>query len=166
MRFSIFVFQCALICVIPLGALAGRPTVSGNVARLDRSGVAHAPENAPQAVKNAIWAVNTLRKKPYRFGGGHGTFNDVGYDCSGTISFLLHYASCLENPTTSRALCSYGEPGPGRWITIYAKRGHVFAVVAGLRLDTTDFGNGREGPRWHADGRSLDEYQSRHPKGL
>ncbi|MES2572651.1 MAG: hypothetical protein V4710_21690 [Verrucomicrobiota bacterium] len=164
MRPLLFVFQFSFFWVLPV--FAGGPTVPGALARVDRSGIAYAPEKAPQAVKNAIWAVNTLRKKPYRWGGGHGTFNDVGYDCSGTISFLLHYAACLDSPTPSSALCSYGEPGPGRWITIYARRGHVFAVVAGLRLDTTDLEGGREGPRWHAKARSADGFQARHPRGF
>lgn len=131
-----------------------------------RAGVAHAPSQAPQAVKDAIWAVNLLRDKPYRWGGGHATFEDRGYDCSGTISYLLHHAAGMAFPTPSKGMCSYGEQGVGRWITVYARHGHVFAMVAGLRLDTTDMGGGREGPRWHTNTRKTAQFVARHPKGL
>lgn len=160
---------CVLSGVVGFGlscaAWAQGPTVSGGVAAL-KNGVASAPANAPAAIKKAIWAVNTLRNLPYRWGGGHGTFNDRGYDCSGTISFLLHHAAGLAQPEPSTAMRNYGEPGPGRWITLYAQRGHVFAVVAGLRLDTSDLRGGREGPRWHAEGRSSKGFEARHPPGL
>ncbi len=142
-----------------------RPTVAGNRAVL-RNGVAYAPANAPDRVKAAIWAANTLRRKPYRWGGGHGSFQDSGYDCSGTVSFALHHAGALRSPLPSSSFMNYGERGRGRWITVYSRRGHTFAVIAGLRLDTTDFRGGRDGPRWHADGRSTSGYVARHPTGL
>jgi len=142
------------------------PTVSGNWAVL-RNGIAYAPSRAPANVQAAIWAVNTLRHKPYVRGGGHRTFNDRGYDCSGTVSFALHYAGLLATPTPSSYLTRYGERGRGRWITIYARPGHTFAVIAGLRLDTTDLRyGGREGPRWHVDGRDTRGFQVRHPAGM
>jgi cell wall-associated NlpC family hydrolase len=143
-----------------------RPTVVGRRAIL-RNGIACAPERAPQSVKNAIWAANTLRRKPYVWGGGHGSFHDGGYDCSGTISFALHGAGAIAAPLPSSDLMRYGERGRGRWFTIYARPGHTFAVIAGLRLDTTDFQNGgNTGPRWHTDMRDTRGYVARHPAGM
>ncbi len=142
------------------------PIVRGNRAVL-RNGIAYAPSNAPDRVKAAIWAVNTIHRKPYIWGGGHGSFYDRGYDCSGTVSFALHYARALHQPLASSELLRYGERGRGRWITIYSRRGHTFAVIAGLRLDTTDFRYGGDvGPRWHTDGRSTWGFEARHPAGL
>jgi hypothetical protein len=143
-----------------------RPMVQGSRAVL-RNGIASAPSQAPQSVKNAIWAVNDLRRKPYVWGGGHGLFNDGGYDCSGTVSFALHNAGALNSPIPSSDLMRFGERGRGRWFTIYSRNGHTFAVIAGLRLDTTDFRNGgNTGPRWHADMRDTRGYVARHPAGM
>lgn len=143
-----------------------RPTVSGDRAVV-RNGVAYAPSNAPQAVKNAIWAVNTIRTRPYVWGGGHGSFHDYGYDCSGTVSFALHSAGAISAPLPSSDLMRFGERGRGRWFTIYSRPGHTFAVIAGLRLDTTDFQRGGNvGPRWHADLRDTGGYIARHPYKL
>lgn len=143
-----------------------RPTVSGNRAVL-RNGVAYAPSRAPQSVKNAIWAANTLRRKPYIWGGGHGSFYDRGYDCSGTVSFALHGAGVLGSPLPSSDLMRYGERGRGRWMTIYSRPGHTFAVIAGLRLDTTDLGRGGDvGPRWYDYQRDTGSYVARHPVGM
>ena len=143
-----------------------RPMVSGDRAVV-RNGVAYAPSNAPQAVKNAIWAVNTIRTKPYVWGGGHGSFYDYGYDCSGTVSFALHSAGAIGSPLPSSDLMRFGERGHGRWFTIYSRPGHTFAVIAGLRLDTTDFQRGGNvGPRWHADMRDTSSYVARHPYKL
>ncbi|HKP93198.1 MAG TPA: hypothetical protein VJS88_04825 [Chthoniobacterales bacterium] len=143
-----------------------RPMVSGSRAVL-RNGVAYAPSRAPQSVKNAIWAANTLRRKPYVWGGGHGTFYDRGYDCSGTVSFALHGAGMLNSPLPSSDLMRYGERGRGRWMTIYSRQGHTFAVIAGLRLDTTDLGRGGDvGPRWYDYSRDTGGYVARHPVGM
>lgn len=142
------------------------PTVPGDKAALDRrTGIASAPENAPDRIKRAIWATNYLRTKPYVWGGGHESFYVDGYDCSGTVSFLLHHAGLISSPVVSKEFTSYGSNGKGRWITIYAKDGHVFAVVAGLRLDTTGFG-GEDGPRWRLSGRPAWGFVARHPDGL
>jgi cell wall-associated NlpC family hydrolase len=142
------------------------PMVPGNRAVL-RKGIAYAPSNAPDSVKHAIWAVNTICRRPYVWGGGHGSFRDYGYDCSGTISFALHYAGMLESPLPSSDFLRYGERGRGRWVTIYSRHGHVFATIAGLRLDTTDLRYGSDvGPRWHLDGRDSWGFQARHPVGL
>ncbi|SRR5581483_7141854 len=142
------------------------PMVNGNRAVL-RDGVAYAPSNAPDRVKRAIWAVNTIRRKPYVWGGGHGSFYDRGYDCSGTVSFALHNAGLLGSPLPSNDLMRYGERGRGRWFTIYSRRGHTFAMIAGLRLDTTDFRYGGDvGPRWHNDYRDTRGFVATHPVGL
>lgn len=140
--------------------------VYGNRAVL-RRGVAYAPANAPDRVKNAIWALNTIRNRPYVWGGGHSSFSDSGYDCSGAVSFALHYAGTLSQPLPSSNFLYYGERGRGRWITIYSRPGHTFAVIAGLRLDTTDLRYGGDiGPRWYTDERNSWGFQARHPAGL
>lgn len=141
-------------------------TGDGHRAKL-RHGIAIAPEAAPQRVKNAISAANRLRGKPYVWGGGHGSFSDRGYDCSGTVSYALHGAGALESPLPSSELMRYGERGRGRWITIYSRPGHTFAMIAGLRLDTTDFAiGGNVGPSWHLEGRDTRGFVARHPAGM
>jgi len=142
------------------------PMVRGNRAVL-RNGIAYAPSNAPDSVKHAIWAVNTICRRPYVWGGGHGSFHDYGYDCSGAVSFALHYAGLLNQPIPSSDFLRYGERGRGRWFTIYSRQGHVFAMIAGLRFDTTDLRYGGDvGPRWHLDGRDTWKFEARHPVGL
>ena len=123
--------------------------MSGKTARL-RFGRAAAPKNAPLQLKRAVWAANQLRSKPYRYGGGHKSFDDHGYDCSGTISYVLAAAGLIASPMSSTEFRSYGERGMGKWITVYAREGHTFAVIAGLRLDTTpyDHYSGKWAPRW------------------
>jgi cell wall-associated NlpC family hydrolase len=144
-----------------------RPIVEGKRAIL-RNGIAYAPSRAPESVKNAIWATNSLRRKPYVWGGGHESFYDRGYDCSGSVSFALHYAGVLAAPLPSSDLMRYGERGRGRWITIYSRNGHTFVIIAGLRLDTSELGGrgGDVGPRWYAEGRSTRGFVARHPAGL
>jgi hypothetical protein len=145
---------------------SSHPTVPGKRAVL-RNGVAYAPSNAPDSVKSAIWAANKIRHKPYVWGGGHGSFNDSGYDCSGTVSYALHQGGLLGAPIASSDFLRYGDRGRGKWITVYARHGHTFAVIAGLRLDTTDFSYGGDiGPRWHNDGRDTRGFDARHPVGL
>lgn len=121
------------------------------------------PPNAPSNIREAVIAVNTIVGKPYRWGGGHGSFCDRGYDCSGTVSYLLHAAGGLPSPEDSRGLSNWGVPGRGRWITVYVRPGrHVFAEVAGVRLDTTDLRRGGDvGPRWHSSHRSTSGYEAR-----
>ena len=140
------------------------PTVPGDRAVL-KGRVAYAPRNAPRNVQVAIWATNTITRLPYVWGGGHGTFYDRGYDCSGTISFFLHHGGMLDQPTPSKALQTYGECGPGKWVTIYARAGHVFAEICGLRLDTTGMRE-EEGPRWRGESRSVTGFVARHPVGM
>jgi len=119
-------------------------------------------------VKRAVWAANQLRLKPYRYGGGHKSFDDHGYDCSGTISYVLAAAGLIALPMSSTEFRSYGERGPGKWITVYAREGHTFAVIAGLRLDTTPYDHyiGKWAPRWQTVYRPLRGFDARHPVGL
>jgi hypothetical protein len=141
--------------------------VSGKVARLHR-GQAAAPKKAPVPVKRAIWAANQLGSKPYRYGGGHKSFEDRGYDCSGTVSYALGAAGLISEPMSSTEFRRYGKRGRGKWITIYAREGHTFAVIAGLRLDTTPWDNytGRWAPRWQTTDREPRGFEARHPVGL
>jgi hypothetical protein len=124
-----------------------------------------APAEAPQAVKDAIAAANRIVGKPYHYGGGHGKWEDSGYDCSGTVSYALHGADLLDHPMASGDLESWGSNGRGSWITVYANGGHAFAVIAGLRLDTSGDQHGT-GPRWHTDMRSASGYSVTHWRGL
>jgi len=143
------------------------PTVVGSYASL-QGRIASAPIKVPLAVKRAIWAANQLQTKPYRFGGGHASFRDSGYDCSGTVSYALGGAGLISGPISSSDFRRFGERGEGRWITIYARNGHAFAVIAGLRLDTTPGGNSRYrwAPRWQSTVRSPAGFDARHPAGL
>jgi hypothetical protein len=143
------------------------PTIPGNAALL-RNGLAFAPVNAPISVKRAIWAANQLRTKPYRYGGGHKTFHDNAYDCSGTVSYALAGAGLVSVPMSSKEFRAYGNRGPGKWITVYARNGHTFAVIAGLRLDTTSPHNPsrRWAPRWQPTERMPNGFEVRHPIGL
>ena len=100
-------------------------------------------ESAPAAVKAAISAANSIATTPYVWGGGHGSWYSYGYDCSGAVSFALYGAGLLDTPLTSGSLESYGEPGPGRWITIYASATHTYMAIAGLRWDTVGDAQGR-----------------------
>jgi hypothetical protein len=143
------------------------PTIPGNAALL-RNGVAFAPANAPVSVKRAIWAANQLRTKSYRYGGGHKTFHDSAYDCSGTVSYALAGAGLVSVPMNSKEFRAFGSRGPGKWITVYARTGHTFAVIAGLRLDTTSPHNPsrRWAPRWQSTERMPKGFEARHPVGL
>ena len=123
-----------------------------------------APAGAPAAVQAAIAAANRINRKPYRYGGGHARFRDSGYDCSGTVSYVLHAAGVLRRPRASGDLMRFGARGRGRWITVYANGGHAYMVIAGLRFDTS--GPGPSGPRWRAQKRSSRGYTVRHPVGL
>jgi cell wall-associated NlpC family hydrolase len=127
-------------------------------------GRAIAPADAPPAVKAVIAAANRIRTKPYVWGGGHGRWWDGGYDCSGAVSYALHGAGLIDSPMPSGPMASWGNPGPGRWITVYANAGHAYAVIAGLRWDTSGNTSGT-GPRWHTDMASSAGFVARHPPG-
>ena len=136
----------------------------GDRATIDSNGLAMAPASAPQAVKDIIAAGNVIAHKPYRYGGGHGRWNDSGYDCSGSVSYALHGAKLLNTQLTSGDFERWGAGGAGQWVTIYANGGHVFMTVAGLRFDTS--GLSSDGSRWHTSSRSGSGYVVRHPDGL
>lgn len=129
-------------------------------------GKAVPPANAPAAVLRAITAGNRICTKPYRRGGGHAHFEDGAYDCSGTVSYVLHAAGHLDSPTVSGAFRNFGKSGAGKWITVYARSGHVFMEVAGLRLDTGYSDSTSDGPRWSSRSRPTKGYTMRHPSGL
>jgi cell wall-associated NlpC family hydrolase len=137
---------------------------TGPRARVLPDGTAIAPDDAPEVVKRVIQAGNAIAKLPYKWGGGHGAWRDNGYDCSGSVSFALAGAGLLDAPRTSGGFMTYGAPGPGEWITIYANGGHMFMVVAGLRFDTS--GQGRAGTRWQAESASTAGMAERHVPGL
>jgi cell wall-associated NlpC family hydrolase len=152
----------------PAPVAVTNPSVPGDVAVLHKDGTASAPQNAPVAVQQAIWAANKLIGKSYKYGGGHRRFNDTAYDCSGTVSFALHGGDLLDAPLDSTSFMSWGEAGAGSWITIYANGGHAFVVIAGLRLDTSAAGDpsGNKGPRWRPALRSTKGFTARHPETL
>jgi hypothetical protein len=127
-------------------------------------GKAIAPEGAPLTVKKVIRAANQIRNTPYVWGGGHGSWNARGYDCSGSVSFALHGGGLLETPMVSGSFAHWGAAGPGRWITLYANAGHVYAVIAGLRWDTSGDAHGT-GPRWHTSPPYPAGFVVRHPVG-
>ena len=167
------------IYVAPPPAKAGNLTVPGTQAKLLPDGTAAAPASAPRPVQEAIWAANRLQDKPYRYGGGHAKVEDTGYDCSGTISYALIHAGLLTSPLPSGPFMRWGAKGPGRWITVYAHGGHMYAVIAGLRLDTSVGSYARRtvrrkiarsaferGPRWRPMPRSSQGFVKRHPVGL
>jgi len=137
---------------------------SGRTALL-KDGLAYAPRRAPAAVIRAIAAGNRLQGKPYKWGGGHARLQDSGYDCSGTVSYVLREAGLLKGSMPSRGYFSYGKKGEGKWITLYIRNGHVFMTVAGLRLDTGGPG-GESGPRWKTATRQGRGHVMRHPAGL
>jgi peptidoglycan hydrolase-like protein with peptidoglycan-binding domain len=143
-------------------------------AQINSDGTATAPASAPAVVAQVIASANEIVGKPYLYAGGHATWNDVGYDCSGSVSFALHGANLLSVPEDSTELESYGSPGLGKWITIYADSSHTWIVVAGIAFDTADYGGPNipsgTGPRWRTDptGNLADggDYVIRHPLGL
>ena len=124
-----------------------------------------APASAPDPIRQMISAANQIVGQPYVWGGGHASFQSKGYDCSGAVSYALAGAGLLRTPQTSGAFMSYGIPGPGRWLTIYANSGHVYAVIAGLRWDTVGDARG-SGPRWHPADAYPQGFVARHLPGL
>jgi peptidoglycan hydrolase-like protein with peptidoglycan-binding domain len=144
------------------------PSNSTGKARLSSDGrTAVAPSDAPPEVKDAIAAANRITTKPYRYGGGHGKWEDSGYDCSGSVSYALHGGGLLKSPLDSSSFMSWGRAGKGRWISVYANSGHAYAVIAGLRFDTSAAGNNNgSGPRWRTKARSSSGYTVRHPAGF
>jgi len=138
--------------------------VPGKTAAL-RDGIAIAPPEAPPQVLAAVVAANRIAGLPYAYGGGHRTDLETAYDCSGAMSYVLRSAGLLRGATTSRGFRRYGEEGEGEWISVYARRGHVFLVIAGLRYDT-DYTRGPKGPQWTTMSRPAPGAVVRHPRGL
>jgi hypothetical protein len=153
--------------VAPIPAV--HPTVPGVTAKII-NGLAYAPASAPIQVQQAIWAGDRIRFKPYVYAGGHGKWNDVGYDCSGSVSYVLHGAHMLKVSKDSSDFMSWGQAGLGQWITVYTNPGHAFVEIAGIRLDTSAEGDAHpaagSGPRWRPLMTSTSGYMARHPAGF
>jgi len=145
-----------------LGVHGSRPVLKRSHAR--RGAPARGAGGLPLRVLRVIRAGNRIAHKPYRYGGGHGSFRDSGYDCSGSISYALRGGGLLGGPLDSRRFQTWGRAGRGRWITVYAKGGHSFMVVGRRRFDTSLRGPG--GSRWSREMRSTAGYSARHPPGL
>jgi hypothetical protein len=150
-------------------AYGGKGGTNLNQAAIDSSGLAIIPDTAPRKLVALMHAANDVAHKPYVYGGGHGrvageVWTDSAYDCSGSVSYALAAAGYLKGPETSGTLMSFGKPGPGKWVTIFANAGHTFMVVAGLRFDTS--GQKKAGTRWQAAPRSNRGFKVRHPAGL
>jgi peptidoglycan hydrolase CwlO-like protein len=131
---------------------------------IDPSGMVQPPADAPAAVRQMIAAGNAIATLPYIWGGGHASFSAAGYDCSGSVSYVLAAAGLLTAPEVSGDFESYGAPGPGQWVTIYANAGHVWMTIAGWRFDTVALAEG--GTRWSQGGGEYDGFVVRHPIGL
>ena len=144
------------------------PVVEGEQAKLLPTGLAAAPADAPEEVQQAVWAANEIIGKPYRYGGGHRRVEDTGYDCSGTVSLRADRRGLQDSPLDSSKFMSWGESGRGDWITVFTNPGHAYAVIAGLRLDTSAAGdpNGGKGPRWRPTLRRNRGFKARHPDGF
>jgi hypothetical protein len=148
----------------PEGTSSSDATVPGSKAKLVK-GRAIPPENAPRRVVRVIKAANKIRNKPYKYGGGHGDWEDSGYDCSGAASYALHGGGLLDAPIDSSGMARYGVKGKGEWISVYGAPSHGYIVVAGLRFDTAMTKG--DGPSWSRKLQSTPEnYKVRHPKGL
>jgi cell wall-associated NlpC family hydrolase len=133
-------------------------------AYIGEDGLAVAPASAPEEVKAIIAAGNEVAAAPYKYGGGHGRWRDSGYDCSGSVSYVLHAAGLLDTALDSSGFMSYGERGRGTWVTIRSNPGHAYMIVAGLRFDTS--ARRAAGSRWSEEMRSARGYRGRHPEGL
>jgi cell wall-associated NlpC family hydrolase len=140
------------------------PAPATEKAYLDEAGLAVAPASAPPEVQAIIAAGNEIATKPYKYGGGHGRWRDAGYDCSGSISYVLHAAGLLDTALDSSGFMRWGERGRGTWVTIRSNPGHAYMIVAGLRFDTS--ARRQDGSRWSEEMRSARGYRGTHPEGL
>jgi cell wall-associated NlpC family hydrolase len=134
------------------------PTVKPRPTRRRRGG------GGNSRVAAMVQAANRIAGKPYKWGGGHGSWTDSGYDCSGAVSYVLHAAGLLGAPRTADRFMGFGVPGRGRHVTIYAKNSHVFMVINGRRFDTT--GRESSGSFWQPQMRDTSAFVARHPAGL
>jgi peptidoglycan hydrolase-like protein with peptidoglycan-binding domain len=139
------------------------PPVLGETATINPDGTATPPADAPQAIVDLFAAANKIATLPYRYGGGHKSWDDTAYDCSGSVGYALHGGGLLDHTVDSTMLETYGDAGPGQWITIYANADHTFMIVAGVRFDTS--GQKTAGTRWQPAQRSTDGFVVRHPTG-
>ena len=150
-----------------MAPVPGGESIGGN-------GTIPIPPNVPEVVQRVIAGANEIADFPYVYGGGHASFIDNAYDCSGSVSYALHGAGLLSSSEDSTGFESYGSPGPGKWITIYADASHAFIVIGGRAFDTADYGGPNipsgTGPRWRSNplGNLADggDYIVRHPPGL
>ncbi len=172
-RFLLLTLVCALLTQCS-GSSSSRGSarwtyrhVPGKTAVVYPNGKAFLHAYAPVKVHNAIAAANQIAGKPYVWGGGHRRLYDHGYDCSGAVCYVLNHAGVLRGSTTSSGLKKFGNAGRGDWITVYAKDGHTFIEIAGLRFDTGGGGsNSSRGPHWSTAPRTLSGFRARHPSGL
>lgn len=153
----------------PQASTPHHPTVPGFKARIIH-GVAYAPSYAPIQVKRAIWAGDRIRHKPYIYGGGHGAWKASGYDCSGSVSYVLHAAGLLSTSMDSSEFETWGAAGRGHWITVYTNPAHAFVEIAGIRFDTSAEDDPHpppgSGPRWRPVMGRTAGFMARHPSGL
>lgn len=166
MRRGMYIFLAVCCAFVTIGVGPGSAVAKTPSSTLTPGGRAIPPPSAPPSVKAMIRAANHIRHRPYRWGGGHRSWNSRGYDCSGSVSYVLHAAGLLDSPLDSTGFMRWGGGGPGSWVRIYSNREHVFAVIAGLRWDTSsDEGDGH-GPGWSEEMRSGHGFRLRHPLGL
>lgn len=172
-------FASTLLCAVPGASAESTPWGAGCVpvpeggvrtaANCGASlieGEAIAPPGAPPVVNQLVAAANRIRHRPYVWGGGHLGWSSRGYDCSGAVGYALHGAGLLDVTMVSSQLESWGDPGPGKWVTVYANADHVYMFVAGLRFDTRGDPPGVSGPRWHRAWVDPVKFVARHPPGL
>lgn len=139
----------------------------GSRATLTPDGLAIPPANAPPIIKAMIEAGNMIAHLPYRYGGGHASFHDTAYDCSGSLSYVFASVRLLNTTVDSTQLMRMGDSGPGQWVTIYANPGHTFMEIAGLRFDTVALA--QTGSRWSnrpPNEPDLASFAIRHPPGF
>ncbi|HEV3228579.1 MAG TPA: hypothetical protein VGY97_03830 [Solirubrobacteraceae bacterium] len=152
-----------------VGYYDAAPPVAGPKAQIV-NGLAYPPAGAPPEVVAVIQAANKIVGMPYRYGGGHQSFHDSAYDCSGSVSYALHGAQLVKSPLASSDFESWGDTGPGMWITVYTNPGHAYVDVAGIRFDTSSaddpHASSGSGPRWRPLRHSNSGYDARHPTGL
>jgi cell wall-associated NlpC family hydrolase len=145
--------------------LKGLGPQANNPSAILLDGIALAPPAAPEKIKRAISAANTIVGRPYVWGGGHASWYSRGYDCSGAVSFALGGGGFLATPLDSTRLESWGAPGPGKWLTVYANATHAYVVIASLRFDTVGDARGT-GPRWHPALAYPEGFVERHAPGF
>jgi peptidoglycan hydrolase CwlO-like protein len=146
------------------GQSAPSPGAAPGPIQQDAGGMVQPPPGAPAAVAQVIAAGNAIAGLPYSYGGGHASFRASAYDCSGSVSYALAAAGLVSSPLDSTGFESWGLPGPGKWITVYANAGHAFMYVAGWRFDTVALASG--GTRWSRSQADTSGFVARHPAGL